>query len=114
MAEPEVYKIAGEKEPFLIGSKPCLERLGRVIVKYGLKVTSSHYFGNLKTYDSFIVSLTIPASKLDIVEKELRCKLTDQLDIQIGMAVSKSVKWRDVDGTRYLNPYPNKEAVKKT
>jgi len=113
MREPEVYKVAGERAPFLTGSKACLERLGRVIVRHGLKVTSSHYFssgrGELTTYDSFSVSLTIPASRLEQVEKELRCTLTDHFDLQVGSEVYKSVKWRDQDGTKYVSPYPSKE-----
>ena len=112
MREPEVYKVAGERAPFLTGSKACLERLGRVIVRHGLRVTSSYYFsgsGKFSTYDSFTVSLTIPASLLEQVEKELRCTLTDHLDIQIGFEVHRSVKWRDQDWTKYVSPYPSKE-----
>ena len=113
MIEPEVYKVAGESPPFLTGSKACLERLGRVIIRHGLNVTSSHYFssgcGELSTYDSFTVSLTIPASLLEQVEKELRCTLTDHLDVQVGHDCYRSVKWRDKDGTRYTSPYPSKE-----
>lgn len=117
MLEPEVYKVAGEVVPYISGSKTCLERLGRTIILYGLKVKSSHYFTDaqgLSARSSVIVSLAIPASKLDLVEKALRCKLIDHLDIQLGMECYPSVKWRDVDEKRYYSPYPSKESPLKS
>lgn len=46
MKEDEVCKIAGEEPPFLIGTKACFERLGRVIIEHDLKVISSMHSGH--------------------------------------------------------------------
>jgi hypothetical protein len=115
MMEPEVYKMAGERAPYLTGSKACLERLGRIIIKYGVRVNGSHYLGDeeLNRSSAFIVALIIPASKLILVENELMCTLTDHIDIQVGFDIMRSEKWKDTDGQIYLSPYPSKESPKK-
>jgi len=110
----EVYKIAGEEPPFLMGTKACFERLGRAIIEHDLKVTSSIAFRpfqslSLTKNDSFVVSLVIPASKLEQVEKDLGCTLTDHFDIQIGSETISSPKWKDINGgIVYTSCYPDK------
>ena len=108
----EVYKIAGEEPPFLMGTKACFERLGRAIIEHDLKVTGSLTFRHSKDpltkNDSFIVCLVIPASKLEQVERDLGCPLTDNDDLQVGFDVISSLKWKDAEGNLYTSRYPDK------
>ena len=117
MKEDEVYKIAGEEPPFLMGTKACFEKLGRAIIEHDLKVTLSIAFSPFQSLrgedpltrnDSFVVSLVIPASKLEQVEKDLGCTLTDHFDIQIGSEIISSPKWKDINGISYTSCYPGK------
>ena len=46
--EPIVYKVAGEYEPFILGSKAQMSRLGMSIVKHNVRVHPSfHHADNL-------------------------------------------------------------------
>jgi hypothetical protein len=73
-----VFKVAGEKHPFLQCTKATFERLGRVIVKYGVKVNSVMSFGDTSHRStSFVVMLEIPLKNLQEVADELGVPLTE-------------------------------------
>lgn len=73
-----VFKVAGEEPPFLQCTKATFERLGRVIVKYSVKVTSTWACGDTNYRStSFVVMLEIPLKNVQAVADELGVTLTE-------------------------------------
>jgi len=74
----KVFKVAGEKPPFLQCTKATFERLGRVIVQYGVRVDSVLSFGDTSHRStSFVVMLEIPLNNVQEVADELGVPLTE-------------------------------------
>lgn len=73
-----ILKVAGEEYPFLQCTKATFERLGRVIVKYNVKVTSTWSCGDTSHRStSFVVMLEIPLKNVQQVADELGVPLTE-------------------------------------